>query len=96
MKCSFCIWLARNSKEKEWSEDISVSSDHSTSTASGVEKSLTPPSAEKPSEVSFNVAPTVASKAPKKSVKGEIRIKHSGFYEESDDTKQQAVMMKLV
>ena len=57
MKCSFCIWLARNSKE--WSEDISVSSDHSTSTASGVEKSLTPPSAEKPSEVSFNVLPVL-------------------------------------
>ena len=66
MKYSFCIWLARNSKE--WSVDISVSSDHSTYTTSGVEKSLTRPSAEKPSEVSFDVAPSVASKLPKKSL----------------------------
>ena len=95
MKCSFCIWLARNSKEKEWSEDISVSSDHSTSTASGVEKSLTPPSAEKPSKVSFNVAPTVASKAPKKSVKGEIRIKHAGFYNKGNTCYANSILQVL-
>ena len=93
MKCSFCIWLARNSKE--WSEDISVSSDHSTSTASGVEKSLTPPSAEKPCEVSFNVAPSVASKLPKSSAKGEIRIKHAGFYNKGNTCYANSILQAL-
>ena len=93
MKCSFCIWLARNSKE--WSEDISVSSDHSSSTASGVENSLTPPSAKKPSEVSFNVAPSVASKLPKYSAKGEIRIKHAGFYNKGNTCYANSILQAL-